>query len=83
MNLCAARNDMEGRESGQYGDAVVVRDRYRTACHDSVIGQANVINRICIYLDLPEVMPGIDQMSRRDIAMPAFDILADMTMELY
>ena len=63
---------MEGRESGQYGDAVVVRDRYRTACHD-----------ICIYLDLPEVMPGIDQMSRRDIAMAAFDILADMTMELY
>ena len=30
-----------------------------------VIGQAHVINRICVYLDLPEVMPKIDEMYRK------------------
>lgn len=65
VDLAAARNETDNRESGQHGDEVVAKDRLRTACHDGVIGQAHVINRICVYLDLPEVMPKIDEMYRK------------------
>ncbi|MDD5849696.1 MAG: hypothetical protein PUE64_10290 [Firmicutes bacterium] len=83
IDLAVVRNETDNWESGQHSDEVVAKDRIRTACHDDVIGQAHVINRICVYLNLPEVMSEIDQMSRKEIAMAAFDILSDMTKELY
>lgn len=82
IDLTTAYND---KSNQNYKDEVERRDKYRRACHDSVIAQFHVINRVCKYLDMPEVMPDIDtpEVTRKIIAMRAFAIFSEMVKELY
>lgn len=72
----------ETRDAG-LKDAVVSADRTRTACHNGVIDDLTLLNRLCGWVGIPEILPGISTMQRRDIAMAAFELQHHMAQHCY